>query len=288
MSVTNLEEGRCRRFRSYLDSYLNNELLVETNHEVLKHLESCGACAQALDDRSRVKAALRRAVSQERVPADLRSRIETRVRGVKGSSSRSSRWTLAAAAALVVALASLAVIRLGSNHPGLPLGGVSPIDQTIQLLNIGLDDHVTCCVLHKQEEQNFTLEQAQERLGPEYAGLASVVKDHMPGGYNLIVGHRCHFNQREFIHLILRNQDKVLSLILTRKNGEAFPADSALAVTTAAGMPLQEARLQDFSVEGFEAPEYLGFVVSNLETNENRLIAVNLAPAVRDFLKHQA
>ena len=41
MNVINFEDGHCKRIRSYLDSYLNNELMVETNHEVLTHLEKC-------------------------------------------------------------------------------------------------------------------------------------------------------------------------------------------------------------------------------------------------------
>ena len=32
-------EGACEKIRQYLDSYVSNELLVETNHEVLRHLE---------------------------------------------------------------------------------------------------------------------------------------------------------------------------------------------------------------------------------------------------------
>ena len=38
-------EGACEKIRRYLDSYVTNELLVETNHEVLRHIEGCPACA---------------------------------------------------------------------------------------------------------------------------------------------------------------------------------------------------------------------------------------------------
>ena len=30
---------QCREFRDIADSYLGNELIVETNHEVISHLE---------------------------------------------------------------------------------------------------------------------------------------------------------------------------------------------------------------------------------------------------------
>ena len=290
MNVTSLEEGRCKKFRSYLDSYLNNELLVETNHEVLKHLESCNACSQTLADRGRVKAALKQAVSLDVAPASLRSRIEQEIRATAKRPARgfqlTPRWAMAAAAAFVIAFGSWGAVHvLKSKGFGPRVSGVTPFEQSIQLLSVGLDDHVTCAVQHHQEDKRFTPEQMNEKLGPEYAGLVPVVREHMPAGYELIVAHRCHVNQREFIHLILRNQEKVLSLVVTRKNGEAFPADSALAVVTAAGVPMHEARLQDYEIAGFESPAYLGYVISNVEHDENRLIAGNLAPAVRAFLE---
>ena len=32
---------RCEDFREIADSFLSDELLVETNHEVVRHLEDC-------------------------------------------------------------------------------------------------------------------------------------------------------------------------------------------------------------------------------------------------------
>ena len=78
MNVVNFEDGHCKRIRSYLDSYLSNELMVETNHEVLTHLETCGACSRSLEDRARLKAQLKRAVMQEYAPAALREVVGDR------------------------------------------------------------------------------------------------------------------------------------------------------------------------------------------------------------------
>ena len=41
MNVINFNEKTCEKIRRYFDSYLDNELLVETNHEVLRHLSVC-------------------------------------------------------------------------------------------------------------------------------------------------------------------------------------------------------------------------------------------------------
>ena len=52
MNRVQFGEGDCDKTRKYLDSYISNELLVETNHEVLRHLESCPACSAELDTRA--------------------------------------------------------------------------------------------------------------------------------------------------------------------------------------------------------------------------------------------
>jgi len=69
----------CRRFRDIADSYLSEELLVETNHEVLRHLESCPTCRAELAARRQVRRVLRSAFAnaEELKPSsDLRDRVQ--------------------------------------------------------------------------------------------------------------------------------------------------------------------------------------------------------------------
>ena len=75
MNTINFKEAACKRIRPQLDNYLSNELSVETNHEVMKHLEACAACSQELEARMRVKNLVRRAVQSETAPPVLRQRI---------------------------------------------------------------------------------------------------------------------------------------------------------------------------------------------------------------------
>lgn len=75
----------CSDFYEIADSYLGDELLVETNHEVLQHLEGCAACRRELAARRELRARLRAAFASaagrgttpefaERLRADLRSK----------------------------------------------------------------------------------------------------------------------------------------------------------------------------------------------------------------------
>jgi anti-sigma factor (TIGR02949 family) len=80
MRVIGYERNYCKKIRALQDSYLNNELPVETAHDVLKHMQGCRDCSDALSMRERVKAILQRAARREAVPHDLRERIRKSVR----------------------------------------------------------------------------------------------------------------------------------------------------------------------------------------------------------------
>jgi len=51
----------CRDVREMADSFLGDELLTETNHEILRHLESCPVCRADLASRRELREGVRRA-----------------------------------------------------------------------------------------------------------------------------------------------------------------------------------------------------------------------------------
>ena len=285
MNVINFEDARCKRVWSYLDSYVNNELMIETNHEVLAHLETCEACSQSLEDRARIKAQLQRAVMQDYAPPALRERIGVGLRRRRrGFSLNGVSLALAAAAAVLVIAAAVFLTSSPTKKPLSLQAEVAPGDVTGQVLKVGFDDHVFCAIDHKLSNKQFTPEQTSERLGPEYAGLVALVKERMPRGYTVVVGHRCHYQGREFVHLIMRNQGDVVSLVITHKNGESFPA-GATEVLEASGVPIHEMSWHYIQVAGMETRDYLAFVISNKTIEGNEQLASSLAPAVSDFLR---
>jgi hypothetical protein len=93
------------------------------------------------------------------------------------------------------------------------------------------------------------------------------------------------------------NQSDEVSLVITRKNGETFPPDGAVAVAgaaaaiggataveKAAGVPIYERAWQNVQVAGLETRDYLAFVVSNSTMDDNLQIASSLGRSIRDFL----
>src|SRR6476620_349824 len=71
MNVVNFNERSCERYRRYFDSYLDNELLVETNQDVLQHLNSCTECTRILEGRARMKQLVKNAVTAQSAPPEL-------------------------------------------------------------------------------------------------------------------------------------------------------------------------------------------------------------------------
>jgi len=51
----------CRDVRELADSFLSEQLLVETNHELLRHLETCPVCRREMADRRALRDTLRSA-----------------------------------------------------------------------------------------------------------------------------------------------------------------------------------------------------------------------------------
>jgi putative zinc finger protein len=282
MKVIGFVQGQCKKIRSYLDSYLSNELLVETNHEVLKHVETCQSCSDALADRARVKDALRQSVIRDEAPAALRYRIQKDIRK-KSSPVWGRQWLMVAAAAVVLLVAAIGVVRLAGSR-AVPVEQRATSEQTAAILKIGWTDHSSCAIDHNLANRRFTSDEMSQQMGSEFAGLVDLIEQKAPGEYEVVVGHRCRFAGRQFVHLILRNHESIISLAITRKNGEAFPAGELTGALQASGISLYESRIQGFEVTGFETRDYLAFVVSNLAKEENVRIASSFAPGVHDFL----
>lgn len=85
----------CRDFKEMLDSYLCEELAVETNHSILRHAELCGPCRGEMAARRELRSRLRRVCSRERMSADAATRLRERLRCEANSACEAgwgARW----------------------------------------------------------------------------------------------------------------------------------------------------------------------------------------------------
>src|SRR2546422_5815691 len=106
-SLVGKKEGnrmQCRDFREIADSYLSDELMIETNHDVLRHLESCADCRRELAARRELISKLRKGFQEV---AKLQMRAE--FAGILKSQLRETalrRWPSVVTRAAQMALAA--------------------------------------------------------------------------------------------------------------------------------------------------------------------------------------
>ena len=290
MNIVPLGEGACEKIRRYLDSYISNELLVETNHEVLRHLEHCLSCSAELEARTRLRSRLKSAVEREDVPPDLRVRVRARIQAQGSRPPWMFAWTRWAASAAAV----VAVIGIWSIAPreSLPALGDRPaqaryiqrISQKIPAaFSAGLKDHVHCAVFRKYPSHPPSLDQMAAAMGPSYSGLLQLVKSSVPGDYRIVMAHRCAYMGRRYMHLTLQNGAHLVSLVIAlRQDGETL-RELAPSLRPS-DIPVYQSAASRFEVAAFGAGPYLAFVISDLPGGGNLQLAGSLAPAVHRFL----
>jgi len=294
MTVIPLRGNTCEKTRRHLDAYISNELSMELRQGVSKHLGECVACSELFKARLQLKNHLKQTVNSEPVPGAVRERIQAALRK-EGSAveSRSpwSRWPLAAAAGLLLALSGVGTLQLWkslrtSGEITLTAQDLTLSEQAAAVLKIGISDHIHCVIESHADKRLLSAEQMAEKLGQSYAGLVPALKTELPEGFFISLGHRCSVNGRKFVHLVLKNDTKVASLIITDKNGVNFPNSGPRTSTVIAeGITLHQDRLESLEAVGFQSKDHLAFIVSSLEHNENLQIATRIAPSVNRFLE---
>jgi Putative zinc-finger len=202
MTQTRIGDQACRKFRAKLDSYIDNELLTESNLEMMEHFGRCAPCTQAVQERQNVRERLRKAVRDIKVPPGLEGQVRDRLRQTTRPQP-GKVFLMAIAAALAV---GFGVFRI--RDP------VSP------LLQIAFDDHLHSAVIHQSAVH---ARGEVNRLPEGLKGLTGIVRERVPAELALILVHECQDQGRRFIHLTFGDGHHLLSVVITRReDGESI------------------------------------------------------------------
>jgi hypothetical protein len=269
---------QCREVRDLADSFLSEQLLVETNHQVLRHLEGCSACRAELESRRELRAAIRRAFIHNesfRISDEFRSRAVSRLRTtIPGKLARmnSRRWMIG----LTVAAVLILVAGVGEF---LRTRGISLIVQD------AVADHQNCAVQFRLPEKPISLE-AAARYDPSFRLLQDMPSDDWSsplGPLRIVDRHSCVFQGRRFAHIVLQIQGQVVSLLVTanevrvretRQDGGGLPR--------LAELPSEDG----FQVVSFDVPGHTVFLVGSLGEQQLRQVAQSLsAPLYSRFAR---
>jgi anti-sigma factor RsiW len=247
------------------DSFLCEELLTETNHEILRHLETCPPCRTELDGRRRLRATLRAAF--ERAPqlqpsASFPGRLRGQLREVSLAPPRSralSRRWFALAAGIVLAIGAAGVTFV--KRPPAPADA---------LARDAVGDHRNCALKYRLVRMPVPLEEAAQRFDSAYRLLLNAPPDQLstPGGLLRVnERHSCAFGSRRFGHVVMEYHGRVVSLLMTANDGGARGAETT-AIPHLIGRPMN-----GLSVMSVDGARHAILLVSDLNSTDLAQVA---------------
>jgi anti-sigma factor RsiW len=246
----------CRDVRELADSFLTEQLLVETSHEILRHLTQCPSCRAELESRRRLRTAIRGAF--ERAP-DLQARpaflssIGRRLRENAQPSRPRNTWRP------VLAIAATLLLATGAGFGGRAWLGASRL---ASLVRAAAGDHQNCAVRFTLKERPISLEQAAQQFDPAYGSLVAFAPAPTRlarGELTVLERHACVFDGRRFAHIVLRYRGTLVSVLVTPDRLARVPAE------------LQS--VDGTQVVPFRIGRFAAFVVSPSSDEETRQIA---------------
>lgn len=216
-----------------------------------------------------MKSRLKIAAESEAVPPHLETRVRASLRSTPENrvTWRAPVWGLAATLA-VLAVGFFMLRRKDDSY-------IATLSQSVSsVMRIGLGDHLHCTILRKQPSAPSPLEKMTKELGPEYAALLPAVQAHVPLNYQVLDAHKCYYQAREFVHLVMNQGDRFISVVVAnRQPGESFPnLAPALAQTG------------NFRIAAFESNKHLVYVISELPEKQNQKLMAALASDLQKAL----
>ena len=255
----------CQQVREVMDSYLSEELSVETNHGFLRHLAECRDCTAELKRRQRLRALLSDTldIAVNNVHADrVRARITQAVDREQRSGQRVARlW--AAAAALV---AAVAVTYWAGNR----------VDAAAY--NDSAEDHVTCALPYPNDTV-YDPDRAAKNLASPFEHIVDGV-GRWHGVYQVIDAHMCPYKGRNYAHVVIRGDGQTLSLFAERAERGALP-DTPTAVLAGDTLDVHATTRLGYRISAVATRDYRLFLVSERPIDPPDLAQDILRSAVR-------
>ncbi len=261
---------RCNDFQEIIDSYLSDELLTETNHEILRHMEDCVDCRRVIEARREIRTRLRNAVLESEkyqidkdFEIDLCSRVMNESLRVDepNKSARFGFGSWAAIAAGLILTFTLGAIFISNfvTSDGTDVVDSSHLDKSLpteHAVNIAFGDHQFCAIKRNSLEpvKGATLSSRFDKL--EGIALPSLEKSFVNSKFK--ASHTCEYRGTKFRHLVLEREGEIVSVMLTEKSkAEKFGKD--ISYFSSEKYQLARFDLRDTSV----------FVVSGLDKKTN-------------------
>ncbi len=275
----------CRDFREIIDSYLSDELLTETNHDVLRHLEDCADCRKVIEVRREVRSRLKSAVinaPQYQIGKNFTHNLNTHLKfeALKMQDSETTSYFgfgswIAVAAGLILTF-TLGFFLLNSFNNDQTAVVAEEIYTTNEfpennLVNIAFGDHQFCAVKHDSKASvKFVATPAKFENIEQIAmpQIQNILRD-----YKLKEFHSCQYRNTDFTHLVVEKDNKILSVMMTDKN-KAGKFNKDMNFSSSA----------KYQMARFDIDNTAVFVISDLNQQINTQVAKALYDPLRRHL----
>ena len=304
---------QCRDFREVADSYLSDELLVETNHDMIAHLEACADCRRELAARRELRTTLRAAFTtaeELQIEDQFAERFRRELRSIATTEATSliarRRVWMAIAACLLVAGAfglvawqrqrtltsegELNVTQVKPKNDQAPLTPTAADADLVlaKMSELAAGDHRDCAIGHRLPDMPISLEEAGRKHDRVFLNLTQAVmsrRDEFAETIELVMAHACVFKGQWFGHIVVRHRGRLVSLLVTRLDNSGSiasateklpqkPEAQVIACSTAGG----------YQISCFRTVRHAVFVVSDLAEGQNLALARELAPSVYEHI----
>ncbi|CAN5668345.1 hypothetical protein BH20ACI4_BH20ACI4_15300 [soil metagenome] len=288
---------RCEDFREISDSFLSGELLVETNHEVVSHLEICESCRKELETQKVFREKLRSAVvnaSDTQInpvfAANLRSQlkkdfVKENVQPNFWRGAFSLKVLTASFAALLLTAAITGFVFLADNKTEKTISQNqsneinSPTDENLsamwqKIAYQAIGDHRHCGLEKMDYWQKTAAQESAKKINFRENFLQKAAFSSSEE-MKLLHVHDCIYDGRNFTHAVIQIGKQTVSVLLTEteiaseanKNSRDGEPDSAIICQKQTG----------FQIASFAGASKAVFVISDLPEAENLNLARSLS-----------
>jgi hypothetical protein len=252
----------CQHVREVMDSYLSEELAVETNHGFLHHVAECRDCAAELTRRERLRALLSQTLDVALDADRMRARITHAVDREQRSWARVA--PLGAIAATLVAAVAVAY------WAGRRVDAAAYVDSA--------EDHIACALTYPDATVYDPGRAAKNLVSPFEHIVDAVGPSH--GAYHVIDAHMCPYKGRNYAHVVIRGDRQTLSLFVERAERGALP-DTPTSVLAGDTLDVHETTRLGYRISAVATRDHRLFLVSERPTAPPDLAQDLLRSAVR-------
>lgn len=263
--IMKLESAECSEVKRLLDDFLSDELSIETNRQILAHLEFCPDCGKEREYRSGIRTAVKHAWESISAPVELEQRIRQETFENRGPLTIPLRI---AVAFLIIMLSAAGYFVFRDNNLA-QIANIQVVDHYRQIVF----DHLRCA---GQPADSFPLEYHQKEIESQLGQL--------PGSYVLLGIMDCDVDGAEFVHYVFRGESGLLSIMVeARVENQMLSAKGV--VVDVSGTEVRMINEGPLVVASLATPSHFVYIVGDGFDSEGTVaLARHLLPPVQEAL----